>query len=371
MTMKTIIQLLSAGIKPDMRLSQQSRIKVINGSIFLAAANIISYNVSYLFFAPEMAFQMSWFSTLCAAIILSAWWFNKKGHLLLGTHILMIFSMLSVFYVSYRYLGPDFGFQRFYLIFAMIPFILFSNKHRTVSVLYSFLNLLLYVFLENASYNYVFTVDYKYYHPNIASLFSYLNIFIGFATLVLVMWVFDFIITKDEEALVSALQIAEHNAHYDYLTNVYNRRSLSELNKNRMENPSDEKQRFSLIMFDVDNFKRINDTFGHTIGDDVLKGLCLIVTEVVNGSGELARWGGEEFLLFIDNCSLEEAQTLAEKIREKVASSRLIPNHVVTISLGVSQQLEKDHFSELLNRVDENMYIAKSKGKNLVIADNF
>lgn len=369
--MKLIKKALGVGITPDMRLSLKSRIKVINASIFLAASNILCYNLSYFFFAPELAFEMAWFSTICALIILSAWWFNKHGHIIFGTHILLIFSMLSVFYVSYTYLGPTFGFQRLFLIFAMIPFIFFSSERRPISIVYALANLLLYVYLENFPYDYLFKGNYKYYNPNIAAVFSFLNVFIGFLTLILMMWVFDYIIRKDEDALVTALQIAEHNAHYDYLTNVYNRRSLSELIENHMENPYDAKCAFSLIMFDVDNFKFINDTFGHTVGDDVLKRICEIVSEVVNGSGELSRWGGEEFLLFIEHESLESANLLAEKIRKKVASTYLIPNHVVTISLGVSHRRENDHFSELLNRVDKNMYAAKTKGKNIVVADNY
>lgn len=369
--MKGILKLLNAGIDSEMRLSQQSRIKVINGSIFLAAANILCYNSSYFFFAPELAFDMTWFSTLCAVIILSAWWLNKSGRITLGTHVLMIFSMLSVFYVSYKYLGPDFGFQRFFLIFAMIPFVLFSSGHRLVSMLYSFVNLLLYIFLENGTYDFVFTKSYKYYDPDIAGVFAYLNIFIGFATLVIVMWVFDYIISKDEEALVTALETAKYHARYDYLTDVMNRRSMSEIIKKRMESEALKQIPFSVIMLDIDNFKKINDTNGHSVGDDVLTGLCRVVEETLDGQGEVARWGGEEFIIYLNNISLKHAIALAEAVRKRVEASTLIEGQVVTISLGVSTRQKEDSFSQLLNRADERMYEAKTSGKNCVVADKY
>lgn len=369
--MKGILKLLNVGIDSEMRLSQQSRIKIINGSIFLAAANILCYNASYFFFAPELALSMTWFSTLCAVIILSGWWFNKRGRITLGTHILMVFSMLSVFYVSYRYLGPGFGFQRFFLIFAMIPFVLFSSGYRKVSILYSVINLVLYIYLEQGHYNYVFTNDYKYYNPNIAATFGYLNIFIGFLSLVLVMWIFDYIISKDEEALVAALETAKYHARYDYLTDVMNRRSMSEIIKNRMVNKALDQIPFSVIMLDVDNFKRINDTNGHGVGDDVLTGLCRIVEEALDSQGQVARWGGEEFIIYLNNISLKHAIDLAEMVRIRVEESTLIEGQVVTISLGVSTRRKNDDFSQLLNRVDERMYEAKTSGKNCVIADKY
>ncbi len=366
--MSILMSWLNAGANDDMRLSEWSRLRVINGSIFIAAFNILAYNLTFFFFAPEIAVEMSLFRTLCGLTILSAWLLNKKQLYKLCIHVLLISSMLSVFHVTYFYLGPEYGYQKLFIIFSVIPFIYFTKNNQVERLLYSITNLSLYFYFENASFNYIFTTDFRYYNSTIAEVFNNLNIVIGFVTIVIVMFIYDYIIGRDEEALIVALESAKYHAEYDYLTDTMNRRSMSGLLKDRLADESLLEKPLSIIMWDVDDFKRVNDEEGHAQGDIVLRALSSYINENFGEVAHLSRWGGEEFVVLLDDCTFDETVAIAEDIRLGIESLRFVNDRSVTISLGVTSRKPEDTFSSLLLRVDHLMYQAKHKGKNQVVS---
>lgn len=152
----------------------------------------------------------------------------------------------------------------------------------------------------------------------------------------------------------------------DTLTGIYNRRmfeeSLSELTKlsTRYNRP------LSLIMFDIDDFKQINDSFGHKAGDRVLSGLSLFVKEIIRDTDIFARIGGEEFIIICPETDLDGAARLAEKIRSSVEAKVFPGIGKITISLGVDIYNKEQEIGKLLGNVDKAMYMAKNAGKNAV-----
>jgi diguanylate cyclase (GGDEF)-like protein len=102
------------------------------------------------------------------------------------------------------------------------------------------------------------------------------------------------------------------------------------------------------------------------VGDEVLKNLSRHVSTLTRTTDTLSRWGGEEFLLLLPETNVEKAFLLAERIRQSVMQSRLIPQQEITISLGVTQATKGDDKHELLRRVDSAMYLAKQSGRNKV-----
>jgi diguanylate cyclase (GGDEF)-like protein len=166
--------------------------------------------------------------------------------------------------------------------------------------------------------------------------------------------------------LEQANQSLERLANTDSLTGAYNRRKMQDILKEELKRAQRYGRRFSIIMFDVDDFKKINDRHGHQIGDDVLAGLVHTVQRQMRDTDALSRWGGEEFLLFCPETELHGAHEIAERIRQAVAAEKINGNISVTISMGVSQFRPEDTLDELLKRADQGLYHSKENGKNRV-----
>lgn len=171
-------------------------------------------------------------------------------------------------------------------------------------------------------------------------------------------------ITKRKE-LESKL---EKTATTDRLTQAYTRTKFHEVIKAEFERAKRYSHALSIIMFDIDHFKTINDTYGHAAGDYVLQTLTQIVKENLRELDCLVRWGGEEFVVITPETDVGRAEVLAERIRKAIEGYRFDQAGTVTISLGVTQYGENDTEDSLIKRADDAMYVAKGKGRNRVEA---
>ena len=154
----------------------------------------------------------------------------------------------------------------------------------------------------------------------------------------------------------------------DGLTGLYNRKEIQLRIANSLEKIKDEK--FSLIMLDIDNFKQVNDTFGHQEGDNVIIALANILNgkqTAYSGSFSAGRWGGEEFMMLLQNPDVSSAALIADLIRQCFANISFPFARKQTISLGVTQAKEDDTLDGLCTRVDTALYEAKKTGKNKVV----
>lgn len=167
--------------------------------------------------------------------------------------------------------------------------------------------------------------------------------------------------------LNESLKQVEHLAVTDTLTETYNRRKFDEVVGQEHHRAEHEKIPFSLIMFDLDHFKKVNDKFGHNVGDQVLKHLCRLIRGLIRQGDLLIRWGGEEFLLLLPATEIDEAGPFAERVRLEVEQEEFPTAGQITISLGVAQLQAGDSIDALLKRVDNALYRAKQEGRNRVI----
>ncbi|ADR35088.1 diguanylate cyclase with PAS/PAC sensor [Sulfuricurvum kujiense DSM 16994] len=155
-------------------------------------------------------------------------------------------------------------------------------------------------------------------------------------------------------------------ATIDQLTGIYNRHKFEELFILETERSRRFLQPLSLILIDIDHFKVVNDTYGHDVGDEVLKTLADVIGENIRKIDIFARWGGEEFLVLSPNTDLKNVQKLAEKLRSAVENAFFPTVHHVTISLGISTFREEDTFTTLFKRIDQGLYYAKEHGRNQI-----
>ncbi|MCL6415125.1 sensor domain-containing diguanylate cyclase [Aestuariirhabdus sp. Z084] len=159
-----------------------------------------------------------------------------------------------------------------------------------------------------------------------------------------------------------------HQASTDALTGAYNRRYLNVISR-QLQRARVEDQRISLCVLDIDNFKEINDRYGHNIGDDALKQVAFTLQDVCRDSDQLIRFGGDEFVLILHQTSLQGAVTIAEKCREAIAQLLLeIGEGSIHLagSFGVTQWLSGETLESALARADRALYEAKSEGRNRV-----
>ncbi|SMC09398.1 GGDEF domain-containing protein [Nitratiruptor tergarcus] len=161
--------------------------------------------------------------------------------------------------------------------------------------------------------------------------------------------------------------ILEKESSIDPLTGVFNRRAMNEMLIAEIEKAKRYKRPLSVIFFDIDHFKKINDTYGHDVGDLVLQKLASIIRNHLRQTDTLARFGGEEFLIVLPEMDLQNTKIVAEKIRKRVETTDFEEVKKITISLGVTQLKEDDTRQELLKRVDEALYQAKNSGRNKVV----
>ncbi len=157
-------------------------------------------------------------------------------------------------------------------------------------------------------------------------------------------------------------------AHTDPLTGLWNRRQLDERVRSELDRADRYGDELSLVLFDIDHFKAINDRFGHAAGDRVLVELAGRVRAKLRESDGLGRWGGEEFLVLMPHSTDEEAHQLAEKLRRLVAETPIEGVGTVTASFGVAQRRPLESAESLFRRVDGELYRAKQAGRNRVMA---
>lgn len=162
-------------------------------------------------------------------------------------------------------------------------------------------------------------------------------------------------------------ELLEKLATTDMLTNAFNRRHFTDLLEQEILRFKRFSMPFSLIMFDIDHFKNINDSYGHQVGDQVLIQLSVLVHDTIRHSDIFGRWGGEEFMLLLIGSECEPSTAVAENLRVLIENSVFDGVNTLSCSFGVTQMSANDTIDTLTKRVDDALYEAKNSGRNCVI----
>lgn len=161
------------------------------------------------------------------------------------------------------------------------------------------------------------------------------------------------------------VELVKKHAYLDSLTGIANRHQIDAWLEIKLRESKQTDKSFSIIFFDIDYFKCINDRYGHKIGDSVLIELAGIIKDNLAPGDLFGRWGGEEFIVITDTIS-HEAIGLAEYYRKIIASHDFVGSGRITCSFGVTGYRQGDSMDTILNRVDKGLYRSKEKGRNLV-----
>ncbi len=156
-------------------------------------------------------------------------------------------------------------------------------------------------------------------------------------------------------------------ATYDNLTNIYNRQKFNEVFAYELNKQKRYDEKLSLIMFDIDHFKSVNDNYGHNIGDQVLINISNVISDIIRVQDTFARWGGEEFMILLPHTDLDGAYKVAQKMRVSIESLKFSYIPHVTSSFGVIACSKNMSSIDIINGVDEALYEAKESGRNRVV----
>ncbi len=163
----------------------------------------------------------------------------------------------------------------------------------------------------------------------------------------------------------------EKSSKEDPLTGCLNRAGFSGVLLREQEKLNRTGIPVSFMIFDIDHFKEVNDTYGHLVGDEVLVNLAKLVQSMIRNTDSLVRWGGEEFVILSDETSIQNAAFLAEKLRKAIETTPLITQQQVTCSFGVTEMVPGEDPKSFIARADKALYSSKEGGRNRVTVATF
>ena len=158
-------------------------------------------------------------------------------------------------------------------------------------------------------------------------------------------------------------------AHTDSLTGLFNRRAIEEILSREMRRSALAGEQTTVLMLDIDSFKNVNDSLGHSAGDEVIQRVSAVLRDRMRPSDVLARYGGDEFVILSRDTTEAQAEEIAQRLIEEIATLRDLPGGRVTVSIGAAASRPGDTVEHLLRRSDEAMYRSKRGGRNRITVD--
>lgn len=190
---------------------------------------------------------------------------------------------------------------------------------------------------------------------NLINFFVYIGALMAFIAIFMLL---DFLLSQLEQKLLSI-------SSTDPLTQIYNRRKIDESLREELSRGRD--NNFSICILDIDDFKKINDTSGHLIGDEVLKIFAQTLQDSLRKTDIIGRWGGEEFMIILPNTDINQAYECMKKVQESLKTIHVGQIKEIKCSFGIASTDGKLSFSELILKADKALYEAKATGKDRII----
>ncbi|MGD9275671.1 MAG: GGDEF domain-containing protein [Candidatus Pacearchaeota archaeon] len=171
-------------------------------------------------------------------------------------------------------------------------------------------------------------------------------------------------ITKLFESMHESISMLYEAATHDEKTGLYNNKFFENILDMEIEKAKRGKQKLSLIMTDIDFFKKVNDTYGHIKADELLARLAKVIKNHSRISDVVARFGGEEFVILLPETSLRKAKCFAKHLKQEIHSDKILKKHNITVSGGITEFKKSDNKKKFKARADKALYQAKHKGRD-------
>ncbi len=284
---------------------------------------------------------------------------------------IVLYSVAFIYLpISYYINGGDEGIGVLYFLMVVVYFNFFFDGKRLAKVISAVLALYVGIIIMGYIYPSLIT-----YHVTDAS--RIIDIILSFVSISILISVvsniifYNYRIEKDnKEFLLKELKKQNNTLELlsttDQLTEVYNRRHFLDALKSEFDHFELSKKHFYVMMIDLDDFKVVNDTYGHLYGDEILKGVAKAISSCLREHDIVARYGGEEFSVIISHNTLESGKMIAERIRKAVEDMKYRGENNITVSIGIVKNKANDTLLGIMKRSDNFLYEAKGKGKNRV-----
>jgi len=254
-----------------------------------------------------------------ASALATVFGFARGGHRLAASLVMNLFVPFPIFLTMRLFFGHDFGFQYILIFCALMPAISVATSRWWIPFLLTLVDILYFLTTFNQLPLYDLTGSIPAGLSSSMSDFSHILTMLG---IVATIGLYQLSMIRDErklehrsQSLSVSLEKASRLANQDGLTGIMNRRPLEELLRIEIARAERYGMPLSMIMVDLDHFKRINDTFGHDEGDEVLRRTATLLRDRVRSTDIVARWGGEEFVVVLPHTALENAMVVAEQLR--------------------------------------------------------
>ena len=266
-------------------------------------------------------------------------------------------------------LGTDSGFSLYMIAILPIGYYAAYNFNMRKQVI----NPMIYVLAAGAAFCFLRVVSsymgpfYSYGNKLVDRVIYMVNYFI--AVIVIVAFISTLL---NQIKILENLRLLQNKqleklSKTDALTGLANRRSIEE----RYAQSEALREGYSLVIGDIDDFKAVNDTYGHNVGDTVLQAVAEVFKNTVRSEDIVCRWGGEEFLIFLPKCSRSDASSIAQRILENVRVTDMYTADRdvfhITMTLGVSSAKKEMPFTDVVKEADDRLYKGKHSGKNQVV----
>jgi diguanylate cyclase (GGDEF)-like protein len=297
---------------------------------------------------------------LLVSLFLLVYWPLKHRKYLMAKTLLIILSVFHFYLAVFVYFGPETGiYQVLYLLIpqATMTFDMKSSKERRLM----FISILVIMFVLLYSQTVVVSP--------LIPLTQTQKTLVKQMTIITIISTFAFVYYKYAQKLSQVMMALEASSERDWLTGLYNRRAFTKFGTACFENG--ESAPFALVILDIDYFKKVNDTWGHLAGDQVLKELAICLQRAIKTREYVARLGGEEFALILETEDGSETLSRLDEVMEKVRQMRVSIGDDVTISLTVSMGLacyssRMECFDTMFRKADIALYRAKHMGRNRI-----
>lgn len=355
--MTLIRKILDLGTQQQ-SFSSANRTRTLNFiSIFTTLVSGL-YTLNYIFIIDNTL--VAFINSLFTFAYLFTLFFSHKRAFKSGKIWFFSILMLHLFVCTNLYVTNESGFHLYYFLVPTGAFLLFELNEKLEKICLSALSVILFFYCENTFNSApLITLSDTMNHAIYQSV-----IFINMVEAIIVMTIFANQIESHEKRLI-------HQATTDSLTNIANRRYFFDKGQTLLVESNKQDHALNVCLIDLDYFKKINDTYGHHIGDQCLISTCEVIKSLCQPNDLFARIGGEEFALIMPNISFEQAQIHANKIREAIANNVIttINNNPLscTASFGLTTKVTNiTTLKDLLSSADKALYQAKSTGRNQI-----
>ena len=341
----------------DTNLDQDRKQLTLKVYLYVTSSTLFFFTLLHAFFYQGVSDKVLILELLACLTLLYAIFALKRHQ---NTNWIAHFTTLSlsIFILTFVYWNQDQNFGLIWIIF--LPIYAMTINGPTIGLRYSlaFVFILLMIAYDGIGH----------WQSGQWNEMSFIRLTMASLILVFISYVNEVSLTNAKYDAKMALDELHKLSTIDELTQISNRRHINQALSQSIQSANRHGYSLSLVLFDIDNFKKINDEYGHLVGDCVLLETATVLRESIRKTDLFGRWGGEEFLIILPNEDKESAYQFSEKLRQTIEKTSLTkgPTHI-TCSFGVAQLQNNMSAEQLVELTDQALYKAKHAGKNQVV----